>query len=170
MPAPCYEFGRFRVDATERTLLHDGEDVQLTQKAFDVLLALVERGGHVVGKEELMRGVWPGQFVDEGNLTQNVYTLRKALEGREGGRQYIETAPRRGYRFKPRVETKHDGARAADERTEHGRADTAAPQEHARAPLPQPPNALRAQRRGEHRLRGARRAGLRGPAGALASA
>ena len=139
MPAPLsYEFGRFRLDAAERTLLHDGREVPLTQKAFDVLLALVERGGHIVGKEELLRKVWPGQFVDEGNLTQHVYTLRRVLEGREGGRQYIETVPRRGYRFKPRVEAKHDGAQAADAKTGRGRAAAPAPQEQARAPLPHP--------------------------------
>ena len=84
-PLRSYEFGRFRVDAAERALLYDGSEVALTQKAFDVLLALVERGGHVVSKEELIRRVWSEQFVDEGNLTQNVYTLRKILGETEGG-------------------------------------------------------------------------------------
>src|SRR5688500_19470591 len=119
-PPRSYEFGRFRVDAEERALLYDGSEVALTQKAFDVLLALVERGGHVVSKEELIRRVWSEQFVDEGNLTQNVYTLRKILAETEGGQQYIETVPRRGYRFKPRVVAlEQDGAGAAARSEEH---------------------------------------------------
>jgi DNA-binding winged helix-turn-helix (wHTH) protein/tetratricopeptide (TPR) repeat protein len=98
-PGNVYDFDRFRLDAAERVLLRDGREVPLTQKAFDVLLALVERSGRVVGKEELMQRVWPEQFVEDSNLTQNVYTLRKILA--EGGddREYIQTVPRRGYRF-----------------------------------------------------------------------
>jgi len=111
----AYEFGRFRVDADERTLLRDGVAVPLTQKAFEVLLALVERGGSTVGKDELMRRVWPEQFVDDGNLTQHVYTLRKILGEPEGGGQYIETVPRRGYKFTPRVEIRHADEGAAGE-------------------------------------------------------
>ncbi|HEX6623910.1 MAG TPA: transcriptional regulator, partial [Pyrinomonadaceae bacterium] len=120
-PPRSYEFGRFRVDAEERVLLYDGSEVALTQKAFEVLLALVERGGHVVSKEELIRKVWSEQFVDEGNLTQNVYMLRKILGETEGGQQYIETVPRRGYRFKPRVEvSEQDDAGAAQAATRAG--------------------------------------------------
>lgn len=74
-----FDFDGFRIDATERLPLRDGEIVPLTQKAFDVLLNLIERGGQIVEKEELMRQVWAGSFVEEGNLTQNIYTLRKAL-------------------------------------------------------------------------------------------
>lgn len=70
-----YEFDRFRIDLTERALLCDGEFVPLTQKAFEVLLALVERRGRIVSKEELMAKVWPDTFVEESNLTQNIYTL-----------------------------------------------------------------------------------------------
>jgi DNA-binding winged helix-turn-helix (wHTH) protein/pimeloyl-ACP methyl ester carboxylesterase/class 3 adenylate cyclase len=114
MPPPpsWYEFGPFRVDADERALLRDGEALPLTQKALDVLLALVERCGRVVGKQELLRAVWPGQFVDEGNLTQNVYMLRKILGETEGGGQYIETVPRRGYRFTAGVEVRRGTAPA----------------------------------------------------------
>jgi DNA-binding winged helix-turn-helix (wHTH) protein/pimeloyl-ACP methyl ester carboxylesterase len=93
-----YLFGDFRLDADEGVLLRDGEPVPLTPKAFDTLVALVEQSGHVLGKDELMRRVWPEQFVEENNLSQNISLLRKALQG-AGASGYIETVPRRGYRF-----------------------------------------------------------------------
>jgi eukaryotic-like serine/threonine-protein kinase len=98
-----FDFDSFRIDATERLLWRDGEIVPLTQKAFDVLLKLIERGGQIVEKEELMRQVWAGSFVEEGNLTQNIYTLRKALGKTADGDEYIKTLPRRGYRFAVKV-------------------------------------------------------------------
>jgi DNA-binding winged helix-turn-helix (wHTH) protein len=113
-PPRSYEFGRFHVDVVERTLLYDGREIPLTQKAFDLLLTLVERGGQIASKDELLSKVWPNQFVDEGNLTQNIYTLRKILGETEGGRQYIETVPRRGYRFKPAVAVRRRGASAQE--------------------------------------------------------
>jgi DNA-binding winged helix-turn-helix (wHTH) protein len=73
--------------------------VQLTLKAFDVLLLLVENSGHIVEKDQLINRVWAGSFVEEGNLKVTVSMLRKALEDRNGGAPYIETVPRRGYRF-----------------------------------------------------------------------
>ena len=94
-----YDFDRFRIDATERVLLSDGEIVTLTQKAFDVLLVLVERRGQIVSKEELMELVWPDTFVEEGNLSQNIYTLRKVLGQTNDGQDFIKTIPKRGYRF-----------------------------------------------------------------------
>ena len=94
-----YEFGRFRLDARERVLLRDRDLVPLTPKVFDILLALVEQSGHVVEKDYLMKRVWPDTFVEEGNLTQNVSLLRKALGETAGGVQLIETISRRGYRF-----------------------------------------------------------------------
>ncbi|HXD34816.1 MAG TPA: winged helix-turn-helix domain-containing protein [Pyrinomonadaceae bacterium] len=94
-----YEFGRFRLDAGERVLRRDRELVPLTPKVFDILLALVERGGHLVEKDDLMKRVWPDTFVEEGNLTQNVSMLRKALGENPGSPQFIETVARRGYRF-----------------------------------------------------------------------
>src|SRR5689334_18516201 len=94
-----YEFGRFRLKVAERTLLREGEVVPLTPKVFDILLTLVENSGHVVSKEDLMKRVWPSTFVEEGNLTQNISLLRKALGESPGGVQFIETVPRRGYRF-----------------------------------------------------------------------
>jgi DNA-binding winged helix-turn-helix (wHTH) protein/TolB-like protein/Tfp pilus assembly protein PilF len=94
-----YEFGPFRLDAVERVLLRDGRPEPLTPKAFDVLLMLVESNGHIVEKDELMNRVWAGSFVEEGNLKVAVSTLRKAIEADAGDRRFIETVPRRGYRF-----------------------------------------------------------------------
>jgi DNA-binding winged helix-turn-helix (wHTH) protein/tetratricopeptide (TPR) repeat protein len=94
-----YEFGPFRLDLAERVLLRDGRPLTLTPKAFDLLLALVERRGHVIGKEELMGALWPDTAVEESNLTHHISVLRKALGESAGERAYIETVPRRGYRF-----------------------------------------------------------------------
>lgn len=94
-----YEFGRFRLITAERVLLREGELVPLTPKVFDILVTLVEHGGQVVAKDDLMKRVWPNTFVEEGNLTQNISLLRKALGESPGGVQFIETVPRRGYRF-----------------------------------------------------------------------
>src|SRR4030095_13074760 len=94
-----YEFGPFRIDVPGRKLLRDGNPVQLTPKALDILLLLVERKGRVVEKDELINRVWPDSFVEEGNLKVTVSMLRKALEDDAGVHLYIETVPRRGYRF-----------------------------------------------------------------------
>ncbi|HUI40943.1 MAG TPA: tetratricopeptide repeat protein [Terriglobia bacterium] len=94
-----YEFGPFRIDASERALFRSGALVPLTPKAFDTLLALVEAPGHILEKNELMRRVWPDTAVEENNLTQNISALRKALGPSSDERSYIETVPRRGYRF-----------------------------------------------------------------------
>ena len=98
-----YEFGPFRLDPAERLLLRDNEPVPLTPKAFEVLVALVEGGGRLVGKDELMSRLWPGSFVEEANLTNSVYALRKALGGESEGRRYVETVPKHGYRFAAEV-------------------------------------------------------------------
>src|SRR6185295_1543992 len=94
-----YEFGRFSVNTAERVLLRDGEVVPLTPKVFDILITLVESSGQVVSKDGLMKKVWPDSFVEEGNLTQNISLLRKALGEGQNGNQFIETVARRGYRF-----------------------------------------------------------------------
>src|SRR5262245_61451715 len=94
-----YEFGPFRLDAVEHLLLRNGESVPLTPKAFDLLLALVERHGHLVEKDELLKKVWPDSIVEEANLASNISQLRKALGDGENGQRYIETLPKRGYRF-----------------------------------------------------------------------
>jgi len=92
-----YEFGNFQIDAVERLLLREGQPVPLTQKVFDLLLLLVQNSGHVVEKDRLMKEIWPDAFVEEGSLTQNISVLRKILS--DEGHQYIQTVPRRGYRF-----------------------------------------------------------------------
>src|SRR5215469_13396441 len=100
-----YEFGQFRIDVAERLLLREGEAVPLTPKAFETLLLLVESSGHTVEKDELMRRLWPDTFVEEANLTNNISLLRKALDESPDGHPYIETVPRRGYRFDGAVKT-----------------------------------------------------------------
>jgi len=94
-----YAFGPFRLDAEKRVLVRDGRPVSLTPKTAEILLVLVENAGHLVDKDELMKRVWPDAIVEEGNLNKNVSVLRKALGEREGGAEYIETVPKRGYRF-----------------------------------------------------------------------
>ncbi len=109
-PRVFYEFGPFRLDARERILLRDGERVTLTPKVFDTLLALVRSSGNLVAKDELMEMVWPGTVaVEEGNLTNNVSVLRKAL-GETAGHKYIETVPTRGYRFVEEVRRGYEAA------------------------------------------------------------
>src|SRR5215469_6979835 len=104
-----YEFGPYRLDPDERLLLRAGRPVALTPKAFDTLVALVENSGHLVKKDDLMKRVWPGTFVEEVNLAQNVSALRRALH--TNGEQYIETVPKLGYRLtvKARVVSDFDG-------------------------------------------------------------
>lgn len=94
-----YEFGPFRVDTAERVMVREGAPVPLTPKAFDVLLLLVESHGHIVEKAEVMDRVWADSFVEEGNLKATVAMIRKALGESASGHRYIETVPRRGYRF-----------------------------------------------------------------------
>src|SRR5579862_4619224 len=94
-----YEFGPFRLDPAERSLLRDGKAVPLTPNAFDLLVLLVENRGHLLKKDELIERVWPNTFVEEANLAQNISALRKALDDKNGGAQYIETVPKGGYRF-----------------------------------------------------------------------
>jgi DNA-binding winged helix-turn-helix (wHTH) protein/TolB-like protein len=94
-----YTFGPFLLDTRERRLLRDGKVVPLTIKAFDLLEVLVKNQGHLLQKEELLRLVWPDAIVEENNLTVTISALRKALDEGPTDRQYIETVPRRGYRF-----------------------------------------------------------------------
>ena len=86
-----YEFGPFRLDAAEQQLSKGGARLPLTPKAFELLLALLENGGRVVAKDALMRKVWPDRCVEEANITQVVFVLRKLLGLDDSGRQYIET-------------------------------------------------------------------------------
>ena len=99
-----YRFGRFELDASGRVLHHHGTLVPLTPKAIDTLVVLVREQGRIVDRERLMQAVWPDTFVEEAGLTRNISVLRKALENDSDGQQYIETIPKRGYRFVPPIE------------------------------------------------------------------
>lgn len=100
---PCnsviYEFEDFRLDAASLMLSHNGKEISLTPKVVETLLALVERSGEIVSKKELMNRLWANSFVEESNLNQNLYILRKTLGETSGGKPLIETLRRRGYRF-----------------------------------------------------------------------
>ena len=99
-----YEFSPFRLDPLKRLLLRNGEVVALTPKAFDILLALIQKNGEVLGKEELMKAVWPDAVVEENNLTRNISALRKALGERPDEHRYVVTIPGRGYQFVGEIE------------------------------------------------------------------
>jgi DNA-binding winged helix-turn-helix (wHTH) protein/Tol biopolymer transport system component len=99
-----YEFGPFRLDASERVLLRDGKPLPLPPKDIETLIVLVEKHGHIVEKDELLQKVWPGVFVEEGNLARRVSNLRNLLTEGSDGRAFIETVPTRGYRFVAPVE------------------------------------------------------------------
>jgi TolB-like protein/DNA-binding winged helix-turn-helix (wHTH) protein/Tfp pilus assembly protein PilF len=107
-----FEFGEFRLETAERLLLRNGKPVPLTPKAFETLLALIRNGGHLVGKDDLMRQVWPDTAVEEANLARNVYSLRKLLGDGDDEHSYIETIPKIGYRFIAPVRELGDGTNA----------------------------------------------------------
>src|SRR5919106_3132675 len=96
--ARIYRFGPFVLDVADHSLKRDGAPISLTPKTFGLLVALVENAGRLVEKDALLRSVWPDVAVEEGNLTKGVFSLRQLLE-EEGGPRYIETVPKRGYRF-----------------------------------------------------------------------
>ncbi len=98
-----YRFGQFEINVADGFLLRKGEIVPLTPKIFETLLLLVKNNGRMLSKDEIMETVWADSFVEETNLTSNISRLRKIL--RAGGEQFIETFPKRGYRFRGEVET-----------------------------------------------------------------
>ena len=126
-----YEFGPYRLDALNQRLLRSGEPTAITPKTLDLLLLLVRHRERVISKRELMQELWQDTAVEEANLMQQVFVLRKLLgEGQAGG-AYIETVPRRGYRFAAQaVEVREESppARSTDVATE----TSAAPAEQAR--------------------------------------
>jgi DNA-binding winged helix-turn-helix (wHTH) protein/TolB-like protein len=124
-----YQFEEFIIARDERVLLRDGTPVPLTPKAFETLLALVEHSGHVLTKEELLERIWPDSKVEEATLAQNVSTLRKALGSQ--GQQFIQTIPKRGYRFTAQVI-------ALPKIEVNGTMPQTAPAPVATAPLPPP--------------------------------
>src|SRR5215472_17036331 len=100
-----YEFGPFRVDPDKQMLFRDGAPVPVTPKTFETLLILVRHRREVVSKDDLMKELWPDSFVEEANLSQNIFMLRKALGDSPEERRYIVTLPGKGYRFAAEVRT-----------------------------------------------------------------
>ena len=97
--SPVFEFGPFRLDVGSRVLVRAGRIVSLPPKVIDTLVVLVENNGQLVEKEKLLRSIWPDTYVDDNSLMHNISVLRKVLGHSPEGPSYIETAPRRGYRF-----------------------------------------------------------------------
>src|SRR5215813_10799809 len=93
------EFGPFRLDLSEGLLLCQGKAVPLAPKVFETLVILIEHSGHIIEKDELFKRLWPDTFVEENNLAQNIFQLRKALKDMDAAGRFIETIPKRGYRF-----------------------------------------------------------------------
>lgn len=113
-----YEFEDFRLDAAHRLLYKNEREISLTPKVVETLLALVERSGEVLSKDELMEIIWSDSIVEESNLSQNLYILRKILQKTVSGKPFIETLKRRGYRFNAdvsRIEAKTPKQISADE-------------------------------------------------------
>jgi DNA-binding winged helix-turn-helix (wHTH) protein len=104
-PKILYEFGPFQVDPAKQVLLRENQPVAITPKVFETLLILVRHSRDVVTKDDLIKGVWPDSFVEESNLSQNIFVLRKALGDTPEDRRYIATIPGRGYRFVAEVRT-----------------------------------------------------------------
>src|SRR5687767_10294353 len=100
-----YEFGPYRLDLAQRVLTRAGETVSLTPKATDILTLLVTNAGQLVPRDELLKQIWPETFVEESNLTQNIFLLRRTLGDDRPAPKYIETVVRRGYRFIANVRT-----------------------------------------------------------------
>lgn len=122
--AHLYEFGAFRLDATKRLLLRNGEAVSLKSKDFELLIALVERKGEVLTKDDLMKQVWPDNFVEEGNLSVHIFSLRRALGETPEDHRFIVTVPGRGYSFVAEVREVTDVENCASP-LQHGLSVTA---------------------------------------------
>lgn len=108
-----YTFGEYKIEKTERLLTRQGEVVPLPPKAVELLIVLLENNNHIVTKDELMNLVWADSFVEEANLSRNVFLLRKVLGEDKNGEKFIETIPRRGYRFAANV-TETNGEEAIE--------------------------------------------------------
>lgn len=103
-----FEFGEFLLDGKEKVLLHKGKPLSITPKAFQLLQKLVEKHGHLVERDELLNTVWARSFVEEGNLTFTIRVLRKTLGDDRQNPRFIETVPKRGYRFIAEVKEVHN--------------------------------------------------------------
>src|SRR5262245_56579184 len=98
-----YEFGGFRLEQAQQRLLYRGEPVALKPKILDLLLFLIQSRGQLVAKDDLMREIWPDTIVEENNITVSMSILRKTLGENRDKPQFIQTVPRRGYRFVAQV-------------------------------------------------------------------
>ncbi len=98
-----FRFGPFHLDPADQLILRDGKPLSLAPKAFDTLVYLAQHGKRLVTRDELIKAVWPNSFVEDGSLSVNISLLRRALGEMDNGEPYIETVPRKGYRFRPQV-------------------------------------------------------------------
>lgn len=105
MPGRMYSFGGFSFDLDARILYRNGERVPVPPKAADLLVALVEREGQLVTKDDLLKHVWPDTFVEEGNLARHISLLRKVLDENGDGASYLETVPEAGVPVRARTHT-----------------------------------------------------------------
>ena len=103
----------FRLNLGERLLLREGHRVRLRAKVFETLCVLAENAGWLLSKDTLMQAIWRNTIVEENNLDHNISVLRKALGEKAGGQQYIETVPRKGYRFVAEVREQFRGSAPA---------------------------------------------------------
>ena len=108
-----YEFGPFRLDTEEKVLAREGQAVPIPPKDAETLVVLVEKAGHIVEKDELLEKVWPGVFIEENNLARRIFNLRQVLGEGPDGRKYIETVPKRGYRFVGSVKEQGESAQSS---------------------------------------------------------
>jgi DNA-binding winged helix-turn-helix (wHTH) protein/TolB-like protein/Tfp pilus assembly protein PilF len=115
LKAKHFRFGNYRLYPGEHLLLREDTPIPLQPKTFDILLMLVENAGYLVTRDELMKAVWRDSFVEESNLTVNISLLRKALGDMGDGRPYIDTVPRKGYRFNAEVAEGGEAAPAGDD-------------------------------------------------------
>jgi DNA-binding winged helix-turn-helix (wHTH) protein/TolB-like protein len=129
-----YEFREFELDPAERRLTGAGGPIALTPKVFDTLVLLVQRGGHLVTKDELMKALWPRGYVEESNLTKHIWVIRRALGDGETDSRFIETVPKVGYRFIAPVTTRTAGAESPARPAEAPAADAGANAPQASAP------------------------------------
>jgi Tol biopolymer transport system component/DNA-binding winged helix-turn-helix (wHTH) protein len=136
-PPHPYVFGRFRFEPAEHLLTRDGQPVALPPKAIDLLALLVAHAGHLLTKEELLKQVWPGTFVEEANLSYTISLLRKALGDDQIPYRFVETVPRRGYRFVAAVEdvSSREATPVESEAVQRARRSTIPPWFRRRVPI-----------------------------------
>src|SRR5262245_27797447 len=110
-----YDFGPFRLDLEEKLLSYEGETLALAPKVFETLVLLIENKGRILKKDEMMKTLWPDRHVEESNLTQNIFMLRKIFSEKPGNEQYIKTIPKRGYQFTGTVKEVLEEVKQAEE-------------------------------------------------------